>query len=441
MKKTEDFFKFEQKHNLFDIKDKNGFRVWETIRYCVSAQIDKKASLVHGTNETQFNSSLIFTFKRLWRFIIYTLTHRHCHTLFIIDSRTKVKDQYRDIIADGMCDLVDKNDVFIIETTNYWNKKDYKYGTVSPSILPLLLRLNHSKYDFRNIVSLVDSHFNFNLDIRELDYYYSLFITQYRFFEWIFRRMHFERAYYVQNGIHKGFLAAAKQNGIKTFELQHGQISRNHLAYSYPPELINRKEDLYNPDYLLTMGPLWLKDATFPGVMVEPIGNDYYCYDDKEKRDCKKGVLVVSSYTHAEKLKDLVSRISSEDSSFHFYYKLHPYEFKKASDYVDFFSNYDNVEVIRNEQTIGDLLKKSELTLAIQSTAMVEALNAGRHLFVYKVLDYEVLDFIYSEPGVHFVEDEKSFLAQYNTIGDAPLPVGRLFMPFNKETGKKMLYV
>ena len=153
----------------------------------------------------------------------------------------------------------------------------------------------------------------------------------------------------------------------------------------------------------------------------------------------KKNVLVVSSIIHQEELKQLVKDISSIDSSFHFIYKLHPDEYRAYNSYVDYFSHYTNVEVVKNEHTISDIIPEIEFTLVVQSTVMVETLNAGKRVFVYRILDYEVMDFLYNEEGISFIDDAKSFVEQYSNMEDGLLPQGHYFMPFNKEVGYNIL--
>ncbi len=437
MKIIDEILKIEQESNLFDIENKQGLKVWEAIRYCVNTQILRHTRPILEHSKRSNNSTYLFSLKRMWNFFLYSVTHYRRNTLLILCSRSITQDQYCDIIMDELYGISNKKDIFVIETSFNWDKNNYKYGKVCPSLTTLVMRLLKTKYDFSEILYIMKKSFPYvEFDVDEIDSYYNLFVSQYRFYNLFFKLFRFKKVFFVQNGICKGLIAAAKKNKVSIMELQHGQISRNHFAYSYPQGI---NIALYNPDYLLTFGPLWLKDSTFPDVNVLPIGNNFYCYKYTDVGESKKNILVVSSVIHYKQLRELVKNISTLDSSFHFFYKLHPDEYKTYNEYVDFFYGVNNVEVIKNEQSISELIYKSDLSLVVQSTVMVETLNAGKRVFVYRVLDYEVMDFLYQEPGISFVDDARSFIEKYINIGDVDLPVGRFFMPFDKETATKLL--
>ena len=50
-------------------------------------------------------------------------------------------------------------------------------------------------------------------------------------------------------------ISARKKLGIKTYEMQHGIITKYHLGYSYP----NNDYVQYSSDYLLTFGDYWIE--------------------------------------------------------------------------------------------------------------------------------------------------------------------------------------
>lgn len=437
MKITDEILKFERENNMFDILDKDDFCVWEMIRYAVNTQL-----LRQSPSETQsngFNSSLLFAVRRIGRFLMYFLAHLKCRTLLIINSRNIKDGNYYNVIADDLYEIANKKDVYIIETTNNWDTENYKYGKVCPSIITLLYRLNKKSYDFRKIISVINQKFpNVDVSPQVCLKYYRQFYTQYTFYKWFFKLTKFDRIIYTQNGIYKGLIAAAKEKNVRTIELQHAQISRNHFSYSYPAGVSN----VYNPDFLMTLGPFWLKDAIFPKVNIIPLGNSSY----NNRQNCtnidsKRSILVVSSIIHYQQLKQLVRDISFIEGGFQFYYKLHPDEYKSYLQYVSYFSDLPNVVVVKNEQTIDNLLQIVEISLVVQSTVMVESLNAGKRVFVYKIQDYEVMDFLYGEPGISFIDNAQSFVEQYNNLENEVLPVGKFFMPFDRETGAKVLAI
>lgn len=438
MKLVDDFLKFERDNNLFEIKDKYGFMVWDTIRYCVGGQIIRNAGMGFSSNKENYNTSWFFAFKRIVLFIIYTICHIKSNFLFILTSRDYRDDEYMDVISDGLYELANKKNIYVLETTFNWDRGNYKYGKVSPSIFTLLLRLNKSNYDFSQIKYIVEQAFpNVTFNVREWESLYKMFITQYYFYNFFFKISKIRKVFYVQNGIYKGIVAAAKKNGITTIEFQHGQISRNHLMYSYH-QCFSQYTGLYNPDMLLTFSPVWLNKCVLPGTRIIPVGNDF-CHNVVAKKDnIEKKILVVSSIFHAKLLINLVKEISSIDNGFYFYYKLHPDEYKSFSYYRETLAKYGNVKIIADEYSISELLENVELSLVIQSTVMVETLDVGRTVFVYRKLDYEVMDYLFDEEGIYFFDDPLSFVECYNGINKKENVSGRFFGKFNRDAACKL---
>lgn len=438
MKEVEQFLKFERDNKLFEIKDKHGFIVWEAIRYCVGGQIIRNSPMGFSVNKEGHNSSVYFALKRFILFLFYSIRHIKCPLLFIIDSRDYNENTYFDAISDSLLRFAPSHETFVIETTFNWEKKNYKYGSVSPSIFTLLLRLNRCKYDFSHIKKLVENNFpNSNFDIREWEGLYKIFLTQYFFYNFFFKIIHIKKIIYVQNGIYKGLIAAAKKHNITTIELQHGQISRNHLAYSYHQSFSNINY-FYNPDYLLTFSPFWLKDGVMPGTQIIPVGIGILPSIGSKTTSGSRKVLVVSSIIHEESLTNLVLEIIKKDETFSIYYKLHPDEYNRYEDFIDLFGTYKNVKVINDSIPISKLLQDVEIVLLVQSSVMAEALNAGKNVFVYRTKDYEVMDFLFEEEGVTLIDDASSFIKECNNVRNIIIKQGKYYMQFDDEKVKNL---
>lgn len=439
MEIVEHFLKFERDNKLFDIKDKYGLNVWEAIRYCVGGQIIRNATMGFLINHEGHNSSVFFAMKRLTLFVLYSIRHFRSSILFILCSRDYKENTYQDAISDGMYKLVPPNDSFVIETTFNWCKDDYLYGNVCPSIFTLLLRLNRRKYDFSVIEDIVKrSYPNISFDIREWESLYKMFLTQYLFYNIFFKIIRIKKIVFVQNGIFKGLLAAAKKHNIVTIEMQHGQISKNHLMYSYDPSLLKEKY-LYNPNYLLTFSPFWLKDGVLPGTQVVPIGNNTFYSVEFNFKKSFKSILVVSSVNHEDSLISIVSEILKIDSSFTVYYKLHPDEYNRVAFFNKVFSEHIEVKVVK-DVPISALLNKVDVVLLVQSSVMTEALNAGVNVFVYRIKDYEVMDFLFEEEGVSFIDDAETFIKKYKDIGKVVINQGKYYVQFDSEKAKSVLF-
>ena len=138
MKITDDILKKELESNLFDIENKQGLKVWESIRYCVNTQILRHTGTSSEQTKRSNNSTFLFSIKRVWKFLLYSISHYRCKTLFIIFSRSIYKDMYCDIIMDDLYGISNKKDSFVIETSFNWDMNNYKYGKVCPSLTTLV---------------------------------------------------------------------------------------------------------------------------------------------------------------------------------------------------------------------------------------------------------------------------------------------------------------
>lgn len=448
MKLVDEFFEFETKNKLFDIKDKNDLVPWESIRYFVFYHIFWTKL---GTQNEYFGvdgkRKNIFTrIKKVLQFFIYLFTHRKCKRLFLLCSRDRKGNIMYDKITDGFYMLSNVCDNFLIETTDSWIKPNYKYinestTTIIISILERFMRRRRYSAVIDDIIqrNYPEIKWNFN----ELHRAYQVFLAQYYFYSFIFKVSKIKKIFMVQNGIQKGFFAAAKKRKIWMAELQHGQFSKNHIAYSYPQCVKNNPEIIYQPNYLLTFGEFWMKGYLYPGVTTISLGNNSYGeknIDSQSIEKYRKKILVISNEIIGDFMAESVMKILSHDCSFEFYFKLHPHEYAHTTKYERFFHNINNVKVITNENTINDLLRKSEFVFLTDSTVELEALEMGRKVIVIKKYSYEIMDFVFNEKGIYFIDEAEEFISCYNAHKDEQLePRNDIFQPFDKEKALELL--
>ena len=140
-------------------------------------------------------------------------------------------------------------------------------------------------------------------------------------------------------------------------------------------------------------------------------------------------------------MAEFVQDILKIDGEFSFYMKLHPNQYAEVDNYKAFFKNYPNVTVITNDDTVNHLLSNSEAVLVVQSTAELEALQAGRKVFVVKNGSYEFMDFVFNEPGVYQINNSCEFIESYNKHHDEVLkPRKDFFVRFDEDVAKSIIY-
>lgn len=440
------FFEFETKYKLFDFVDEYGLRPWDGIRYYVMMSVlHKKNSHIAKFEEPSVNKRLWYTVRRIFIFLKYLINHRRREFFFLLCSRDKKDGFYYDKIADGIYNIIDKERCFVIESTDNYQKSNYKYGDdIAPLIANVSVRLTRSRYDFHEIYSLLKKTFpNAYISEDEMNNYYRRFVGQFIFYKWLFSFVHIKKVFFVQNAIQKGLIAAANVCKIQIVELQHGQISINHPAYSYPNEDLVPKSKIYHPDYLLTFGSFWSKNRHYPGVKDVVIGNnDYSVQPAPFAITNNKRLLVISNLEEGELLAKRVEEVLEKDPSFYFIFKLHPNQFHEFDFYRERFAENDKVEVVSNQQSINQLLQQCEGIFLNESTVELEALRMGKKVFVLKEQYYQVMDFVFGEKGVYECNDVDDFLVIYEkNKGEYIPPRNDLFSEFKEDVAKSILFL
>lgn len=447
MNKVDLFFEFELKNNLFDYVDNNGIRPWDTIRMYVFNNIVSNTSETNKSeNRKKRERNYLGVLRLLILDIIYLLTHLKREYIFILTSRGLKDGKVYDTISDGVYSLVNKSKVFSIETYVIEDEEKYAYNRLTfRNVLFVLwckLYRIRCQYDLTYIYGLLKQSFkDFNMDIEELRNHYTNAILQYSYYKLLFRMLGTQKIFMTQNNIQKGLFAAARKLGIEIYEFQHGQISRNHTAYSYPSEIDLCPDKIHHPDILLTFGDFWSKNRHYPGVQNIVLGNDNYIIKNNiPDTSGNKKLLVVSNHDEGELLAQQVLEVLKKKPELFFYFKLHPNQFNELDYYRDLFKDNDRVEVISGQHQIKDYLIQCEGIFLYDSTVELEALHMGRKVFVIKEQFYEIMDFVFDESGVFVCQDVDDFIKQYDLSQNMKLsPRNDLFSPFNHKVAEQLL--
>lgn len=445
MDKIKTFFDFEANNGLFEIFDNHGLRPWEAVRYYV-------LSCVLSDNTTKNNKKIAaqtglnfqHKIKKVSAFISHVIHHRKSTFLFVLCSRDQKNGVLYDKISDSLYDRIDKKNCLTIETLDSYLSPNYKYGKdVAPDILGFISRMVMSCFDFTEIYNQVKTHYPAaNISLFKMNSCYKQFLCCYYFYKYLFKMCDIKKVFFVQNCIQKGLLAAANEKGITICELQHGQISYNHPAYSYPNSEKLKETMIYHPDYLLTFGKFWSKNRFYPGVKDIVLGNDSYAEKIKVcDTHSNKKLLVISNIKDGKLLAQRVDEVLETDSEFFFYFKLHPNQYHEYKKYIKRFEGNKHVKVISNQKSINELLNLCEGIFLTKSTVELEALRLGRKVFVLMEQDYEVMDYVLEESGVYACKNVESFLDLYEKHKNVQLaPREDLFEQFNEEIAKHVIY-
>lgn len=423
------FHEMELKYKLFE-HSINGVLPWDKIRHDVFYLTYKKLCKVEV--KCGFVGRRSF-FLRLIKKLIYGICRFIIiSTIFILRSkilvlkcsREYVSDTglYRDSIMQPVIELLEAN-YFEIETN------------------PNVKTLYHSKFIFKHTLKKKDSkrlkefineidtmiYDVFNVEIASQEIIYTCFeqfVSEKVFYNKLFKLTKIKHVYFIQNGINKGLLKVANEKNVKLYELQHGYIGFGHPAYSYP-KLSSNVQNIYLPDVFLTFGAIWNQDLNYPVKEKYVLGSNNHKVE-KLSAGAKSKLLVISGDIYQELLEELTKNIAMAKPSLKILFKLHP---NQVSDYKRIklnFHKYINVKVIFNEQDISSCLRDCYNILCIQSTVAYEAINAGRRVFCYQRLDYNIMSNLSGFPNLILINNLEDFLDFWSPEEDEfvnnPLP-------------------
>lgn len=224
---------------------------------------------------------------------------------------------------------------------------------------------------------------------------------------------------------------AAKKNGIKVIEFQHGIISKNHLAYMYPKVA---SKTLF-PDYIFTFGNYFSDQIKkysqiFKPANVKAVGFPFL--EDEIKKLKQKNdaitdyikehntIVVMSQLTVRKELKNFVNQLGTIlPDKYRIIYKTHPIE-KDIDTFYASFKHSDKIKLISDSQYSSlELINLADWHFTVHSTTVFEALALGvkTMLLQHKSYSLEFKSFV-DDKTIFFVknpEDVITLLAS-NTI-------------------------
>lgn len=377
---VKEFLEFERQNNLFDLKDSQGTFVWDVVRFEIEySLLWGFVPSVSGGNKSDIKGKI----ERILQSLRLLYSKKKYVTLAITTSRNRV---------DGKCIDQNQHDALlaidrplVIETIQ--GVKSYK-GAYPMTVKNLYGKLHKTvvgKYNFQPVVELIEAKFGKIPQTKE--YLNSLlegFYAEKRFYCFLFKKQQIERVMLTQNGQMKGLMAAAKECGVKVFEFQHGIVNTKHFVYSYPSD-VDASSKSYQPYMMLRFSDFWFSDFYAP-FRLHSIGNNYFSKLVSSSATEPKSFLAISTNAFGKMLSDFVLNCNNDE--WKIYYKLHPNEFGNLEYYRTKFASKSNIEIVTNELSVNDLLDRCSTMITMQSTAIYEAIQAGRCVIVVDSGEY-----------------------------------------------------
>ena len=212
------------------------------------------------------------------------------------------------------------------------------------------------------------------------------FLVQKALFEKLLNQRKPKYLYIVCAYGHEAFVAAAKDFGVETVELQHGAIGRGHMGYDFK----NWDEVPYFPNKIFAFGPAWFYGAALP----KSAGLCFVGHPSFEKEvECQtsglerhsKTMLVLSQGSISDVLIREVVRFCELRKDWDVIYRPHPNE--DSAHVRRFFElSYGGGNVwVDNKTSLVEQAAIANVAIGVYSSAIVEALHMGCRVAVLQL--------------------------------------------------------
>lgn len=243
MNSIEVITKIENSFPVEEIKAED-FKLWQFLRYryyinnyFINENNSKSAYYASNSNSI-FNLLVnaftsFFTFRKKFKYILFTDSKE----LKEIDGKTSDK------IAHNIISILGDDLLVSINSSNeIFRKKNLLFkNSINSAIFYFLSAFKNEKIsiDEENILKIIENEFNISVDYqKKTDRFFSLVKVLDKYFKKNKFKIVFVNAYY-SPVLQQAVIYSANKNNIKTVELQHGIINKNHIAYNISRKIGN----------------------------------------------------------------------------------------------------------------------------------------------------------------------------------------------------------
>lgn len=401
----------EQKYNLFSLQQDKVY-YWKLIRVPLMLHITNQKNNLTSAHSNNNNV------KKYSRLIGYLVEGSIKNPFFINKNTSKIflenprKIKYNESFIDPYTHfhIMNNSNYHVLENVYKLKRSESVYNPSSSVQLVVLLQ-NVKKFFMKKqpltnenikVLTTIEQDiykaFELKIPLKKLAINKLLnFKSGFFAYNLLFKRKYWSELFIVCSYGKEYIIAAAKKNGIKVVEFQHGVMGPYHLGYHFPKV----EEVPYFPDELLLYGDFWTECTSFP-KSVELISYGFPYLNDqitklqsaiKEKN--LKMITVISQGTIGKKLSEIVLEAAKELEDYHISYKLHPGEFGRwTTEYPALLelSKLENVKIYENEKSLYSILAESNYTIGVYSTALFEAIAFESIPITIKLPGYEYIN-------------------------------------------------
>ena len=426
-------WELEDKYNLLDYEI-DDVKVWQYLRMEIYYLLAKDLGILEQRHVSQQSASVVLRnsltlVKNLFVGNPFLMLNKQKDVLVFTHNRSKkIKDKFEDIYTKSLVsDLRSLKKSYLCFEKPYQGQhvrkknSDIRYldFILSASVCyGMIYQIkNKSALEVMRKVELeIESYTARSIDlIKLLKKNVGRYKLGYMLYSKLFKRVNPKVIYSVASYSYLGdMIAAAKNLGIQTIELQHGVVSKYHIGYSFP----KKQSLLYYSDVFYSWGEFWNKSVVNAFDEVEVKGFPYFRNNSIYYQGIKKEnkILVLSQAALGENIMSEMLKLINLCSDFQISYKLHPAEYSSYKKYSAYskLSEYDNITFFK-DSNLYQLMSVSKIQVGVFSTALYEGLgfSCRTYLFNLNGIEYmkDLLDSeyakVWSSEEIFSVEDVK----------------------------------
>ena len=419
------FLKMEVSENLFSLKSSNGTYFWDLIRREVFAIVSSKNSYEKSNN---FEKRTLLTniggyFKDLIKVVLNYISMQYIirkkpYYIFTSFQRNIKNGRLYDYVIDDLVDLV-KDEALCVE---YENKNEIsKYQLIlggKTRVPPVYVYTSKNVDNIDEINSIISTkiyhHFDLNINFSKtiLECLQTFNSTE-SFYIKLFKKHSPKKIICTDNGSLKGLFSAARKKDIEIAEIQHG-ASPGSILWTYDKSLDYLNDGVYMPTTFMTFSKYWSKTIDYPSKEKIEIGNNNF-FQPQIKG--KNGICFISNNQFHDDFIRLAIELEEIDYEQHIFYKLHPQQFEKKELIMNQLPKNSKIKIIANELSLTKLFEECSYFIAVRSSLIYTALQAGKNILIYKKYNYD-WDKILLKSSITFLTAHEINYAINNTMNN-----------------------
>jgi len=395
----------------FDLVNRRvaGIYYWPLIRYSTFNLLHQKIAS-RGPNQPRFEQSIA---RKIFRNLSTFFTDATSlpwgigetfDTILVPHPRKHIRDgQSIEIASEGVIRDPNIGRLLILD----WQGSNVRYNSAAQAVVcrrsiiaavaqfrgrifvPRYFSQCSEEYARLNLIFNREVGTDFPISAMSLARYISVFAEARSLIRVIFKSSGAKRLFVVNGYGEWPYIAAARDLGIQSLELQHGLISRYHLGYSYP----GRPNVHYTADKLLLFGKFWADNVDLPGGMTAHVIGSHNLLHHRGKQIGRvpRRVVVLSQGAIGVLLFDEAVRAASLAKDWHFIFRPHPgdqiedFRTRLAKMGASAPTNF----IITGHENVYKLLASADVQLGVYSTSLFEGMALGARTIILALPGWE----------------------------------------------------